>query len=93
MRLNENSKKVVLHNKSLIEHCKIVGINIEKLSNCNIEKVDNNYIFVLSKNTRYSTKTMLEYDLETQPDIVLTMNYNGNNDYIFKTTEYTVRIK
>lgn len=93
MRLNENSKKEVLHNEGLIEYCKIVGINIEKLSKCNIEKVDNNYIFVLSKNTRYDTKTMLEHDLETQPYIVLTMNYNGNNDYIFKTTEHTVKIK
>lgn len=92
MRLNESSKAVMFGNKDLIAYCKSVGISIPKLEKCNIEKMGDTHVFVLSKNHGYGKGMLLEHDLDTQPDIVLIMEYIGNNKFKFETTNNTKRV-
>lgn len=93
MRLNNNSKLLVLGNIELIKYCSNSGISLDKLKKCNIEKMDNNYVFVLSKNTSIKSESLiqLDVDLDTQPDIVLIMEVN-NGIFRFKTTDKTIRV-
>ena len=94
MRLSENSKFMVCGNVNLLRYCTESGISIEKLKQCNIEKMGNHYVFVLSKENKPKSKCMLplDIDLETQPDIVLTMEIQGEDKVKFETTDKTVRV-
>lgn len=94
MRLSENSKFLVCGNVKLLDYCTKVGISIDKLKKCNIEKMGNCYVFVLSKENKPKSSNMipLDIDLATQPDIVLTMEVNGEHDIRFETTQKTKRI-
>ncbi len=95
MRLSESSRKLAFGNIDLLKYCNSVCIDTNKLEECNIEKMGDLYIFVMSKNTNgIDTKTcLLEHDIATQPDIVLTMKYNKEKKtFEFETTEYTKRI-
>ncbi|MEZ3446361.1 MAG: hypothetical protein K1W30_14740 [Lachnospiraceae bacterium] len=95
MRLSESSRKLAFGNIDLLKYCNSVCIDTNKLEECNIEKMGDLYIFVMSKNTNgIDTKTcLLEHDIATQPDIVLTMEYNKEKKtFEFETTEYTKRI-
>lgn len=66
---------------------------MEKLKTCNIEKMGNDYLFVMNKEgiEKYKGKG-LEYDIATQPDIVLKMKVVGNN-ITFEITDKTERIR
>lgn len=94
MRLSDNSKYMVCGNIELLKYCSTTGISIEKLKKCNIEKMGNNYVFVLAKENKPKSNSIipLDIDMETQPDIVLTMKIHGDNDIIFETTDNTIKI-
>ena len=94
MRLNNQSKALVCGNIELLKKCNEVGISIDKLKKCNIEKMGNNYVFVLSKDNKPKSKSSLplDIDLDTQPDIVLIMEVTDDNTIRFETTQYTKRI-
>lgn len=94
MRLSDNSKYMVCGNIELLKYCNTSGISVEKLKKCNIEKMGNNYVFVLTKENKPKSNSIipLDIDLETQPDIVLTMKIQGDNDIIFETTDNTIKV-
>ena len=94
MRLNESSKILVFGNINLIKYCNGAGISIDKLKRCNIEKMGNTYVFVLSKeNTPKSNLIIpLDIDIETQPDVVLTMEIQNEENIKFETTDKTLRL-
>ena len=92
MRLSDSSKEILFGKKDLIKYCNNVGIVMSKLELCNIEKMGETYVFVLSKDNGYCKTTLLEHDMDTQPDIVLTMEYQGPKQFKFETTNYTKRI-
>ena len=94
MRLSDNSKLLVFGNIDLIKYCKSSGISLEKLKKCSIEKMGNNYVFVLSKNNNVKSSSLiqLDVDLDTQPDIVLIMEVTDGKFIEFKTTNKTLRI-
>lgn len=95
MRLNESSRKLAFGNIELLRYCKSVCIDTSKLEKCNIEKMGDMYVFVLSKKLEgIDEKTcLLEHDIATQPDIVLTMEYDKDERvFKFETTEQTKRI-
>lgn len=83
---------MIFGNKDLIKFCNESGISMQKMRKCNIEKMGDIYVFVLSKNHGYGKDTYLEHDLKTQPDVVLLMMYDGNNKFNFETTEKTERV-
>lgn len=94
MRQNESSKAVIFGNIDLNRYCNNAGISLNKLRNCNIEKMGDMYVFVLSKDHPYknSDDLPLAHDIDTQPDIVLTMEYIANEGFKFETTKYTRRV-
>jgi hypothetical protein len=92
--LSEKSKAVVLGNINLLQYCKETGIDINKLKICRIEKMGDYYVFGLEKEKRPKSSQLipLDTDLETQPDIVLTMEPDENGNMHFQTTNKTMRI-
>ena len=86
--LSNPTKNILLGNIQLIDYCKNQRIDMRKLRNCNIEKMGNVYFFVLSK--RCATPS-LDNDIDTQPDVVLTMDVS-NTDFQFNNTEWTERV-
>ena len=93
MRLNESSKQILFGNIELIKYCRVAGVSIEKIKRCNIERMGDLYVFVLSKdNVKDLADKFLEYDIDTQPDIVLTMEYKDGKGFEFGTTEFTKRV-
>lgn len=93
MRLNESSKQILFGNIELIKYCRGAGVSIEKIKRCNIERMGDLYVFVLSKdNVKDLADKYLEYDIDTQPDIVLTMEYKDGKGFEFETTEFTKRV-
>lgn len=95
MRLNESSRRLAFGNIDLLKYCNSVCIDTHELEKCNIEKMGDMYVFVMSKKLEgIDTKTcLLEHDIATQPDIVLTMEYNKDKkSFEFETTEHTKRI-
>lgn len=93
MKLSEDMKRLVLGNIDLIKYCNQVGIDMEKLSKCRIEKMGTNYVFALSKENVPVSKQLipLDYDLDSQPDIVLILNFD-NNVINFETFNETKRV-
>ncbi|MCR5167876.1 MAG: hypothetical protein K6C13_11805 [Oscillospiraceae bacterium] len=93
MRLSEGTKTAFLGNVKLIEYCNGAGISLKKLNKCSIERMGNDYVFVLQKdfNRKSHKAIMLDYDIETQPDVVLIMKYE-NGGFSFQTTEKTIRL-
>ena len=94
MRLNKQAKALVCGNVELLKKCNETGIKIEKLKKCNIEKMGNNYIFVMSKENKPKSRSELplDIDLYTQPDIVLIMEVNDDCKISFETTQHTKRL-
>ena len=94
MRLSENFKYIICDNIKLIKYCKEVGIDIERLKKCNIERMGDNLVFVLSKENKVESKSLipLDIDLVTQPDIVLIMKVTDNYSVEFETTNKTLRV-
>ena len=94
MRLSNSSKVMVFGNINLLRYCQNSGISIEKLKKCNIEKMGDMYVFVLDKENMPKSKCLipLDIDLETQPDVVLTMNIQSENNIEINTTDKTVRV-
>jgi len=94
MRLNNSSKTMVFGNINLIRYCHGAGISLDKLKKCNIEKMGNTYVFVLSKENMPKSNSLipLDVDIATQPDVVLTMEVLGEENINFGTTDKTLRI-
>lgn len=88
--LGKTSKKIVMGNVQLINYCKRNKINLIKLMDCNIEKMGNTYFFVLSKN-RKNTPLSMDNEIDSQPDVVLTMDVT-NDDFEFENTQWTSRV-
>lgn len=49
MRLNKNDKYIMMGNIELLNKCKEMAVDINKLKKCNVEQMGNHYVFVLSK--------------------------------------------
>ena len=86
--LSKACKVKIMGNKHLIEYCRNNGINTDKLKACNIEKMGDTFFFVLSKGISYPT---MDNDIDSQPDVVLTMEAKGDN-FEFAKTDRTARI-
>ena len=93
MRLNKNDKYILMGNIELLNKCKEMAVDINKLKKCNVEQMGNNYVFALSKDNvpKQGRIPSLANDIATQPDIVLIMTVE-NGKLTFETTEYTPRI-
>ena len=93
MRISNTLKTLVLGNVHLIEYCNSTGIDLFKLKNCEIERMDNLLAFILEKeNKPKSTQIIpLDVDLATQPDPVLQIEVNSDK-LNFHTTDKTSRI-
>lgn len=95
MRVGNSAKHLILGNVHLISYCNSVGIDINKLKQCNIEKMGDKYVFVLSKFNAPKSKSLipLDVDIATQPDIVLIMDVDADNEKVsFETTSKTIRV-
>ena len=93
MRLNKNDKYILMGTIELLNKCKEMAVDINKLKKCNVEQMGNHYVFVLSKDNvpKQGRIPSLANDIATQPDIVLIMTVE-NGKLTFETTEYTPRI-
>lgn len=93
MRLNKNDKYIMMGNIELLNKCKELAVDINKLKKCNVEQMGNHYVFVLSKDNVPKSKCVipLDTDIDSQPDIVLIVTVE-NGKLTFETTEYTPRI-
>ena len=84
---------LINRNVELLKYCNEQNIDLEKLSQCYIEKMGNEFLFCLSKeNVPVSTQILpLDIDIATQPDVVLIIRVEGKSLF-FETTEKTNRI-
>ena len=87
--LSDETKKVVLGNVQLLRYCEQKNISINKLRKCNIERMDDKFFFVMTKNN--GIEPTLENDIATQPDVVLIM-HTISKVFDFETTEWTSKI-
>ena len=94
MRLGKMSKKALMGNYDLLKYCTSCGIDMNKMLNCNIEKMGNIYVFVLDKENvpKSQYECHLDIDIASQPDIILKMEYLDNDTWDFTTTKYTKRV-
>lgn len=95
MKLAETTKKLVLGNIELIRFCMNNNLDINKLSNCSIEKMKHDYYLCLPKEGVQGLNkagVLLEKDTETQPDVVLIISLDDVDNIKFETTEFTKRI-
>ncbi len=83
------TKNIIIGNIQLIEYCNAQHIDLNKLQNCNIEKMGNTYFFVLSK--RNVGDVSMDDDIDCQPDVVLTMDVT-DSVFQFNNTDKTERI-
>lgn len=93
MRLNDNHKRVICGNEEIVKFCSETGINVKRLTECNIEKMDDLYLFVLNKDIKSESQNLLplDIDIETQPDVVLTVD-SSSNPMKIATTDKTQRL-
>lgn len=94
MRLNTSSRAMIFGNIELNTFCNKAGISMNKLKSCNIEKMgENMYVFALSKESVPKSKNIipLDTDIDSQPEVVLTMEFE-NNIFNFETTQFTKRV-
>lgn len=93
MRLNENHKRVICGNVEIVKFCSETGISVKRLTECNIEKMGDLYVFVLNKDEEYESQNILplDIDMETQPDVVLTVD-SSSNPLKIETTDKTQRL-
>ncbi|MGY3663001.1 MAG: hypothetical protein ACXAHE_03870 [Roseburia sp. 1XD42-69] len=94
MRLGNSSKTILFGNIDLINYCKNIGVNFNILKKCNVEKMGNTYVFVLSKDNIEQSNLIipLDIDMDSQPDIVLTMEVEPEGSIKLNTTDKTVRL-
>ena len=88
--LGKTSKKIVMGNIQLMDYCNNNSISLVKLNDCNIEKIGNTYFFVLKKENQ-PDETSMDADIDSQPDVVLTMDVT-NDDFKFENTQWTSRV-
>lgn len=86
--LGKSSKNIIMGNIQLINYCANHSISLAKLSDCNIEKMGNTYFFVLGRGIK---SVSMDNDIDTQPDVVLTMDVSSG-DFIFNNTQWTSRV-
>ena len=93
MRLNENHKRVICGNIEIVKFCSETGIDVKRLTQCNIEKMGGLYMFVLNKNVKSESQNLLplDIDMETQPDVVLIVD-SSSNPMKIETTDKTQRL-
>lgn len=95
MRLSESNKKLVLGNIEILKFCHDSCIDVNKLSKCNIERMGDFYVFGLDKENIPESKQPwlpLDIDIESQPDIVLTVDLEDIDNMKFETTDKTKRV-
>lgn len=94
MRLNKPSKEIVMGNVILLNHCNKIGVDLKRLKKCNIERMGNMFVFVLSKENvpKSMAAVPLDIDIASQPDIVLIMKIEEDGKITFEETEKTIRI-
>ena len=86
--LGKATKNIVLGNVQLLEYCKQHSIDHTKLRRCNIEKMGDKYFFVMPKK---NVVPSLSNDIDSQPDVVLTMDA-GSDIFYFENTKWTSAI-
>ncbi len=89
--VSKQEKNIILGNVQLLNYCDNNNIDMQKLSDCDIERIGTRFIFVLRKNNNNLEPTLAN-DIDTQPDIVLTMEVENKN-FVFSETEFTNRCK
>lgn len=87
--VSATTKRIIMGNVQLLDYCKEKRISISKLTKCNIEKIGERYFFVMHKTGSLPT---MEHDIDSQPDVVLTMDASSDN-FLFSNTEWTARVK
>jgi hypothetical protein len=86
--LKKSFKDIIMGNVQLMDYCKENDIKLNKLKSCNIEKMGDVYYFVLPKGME---QTSLDNDIDSQPDVVLTMD-TSDDTFRFANTEWTPRV-
>ena len=91
MSVNGLEKNVLLDSIEVLKFCKSVGIDLNKLKSCRIEKMFDEYVFGLIKKNyddNEDPEWYLREDLSTQPDIVLVVACNDGK-VVVKATDKT----
>ena len=93
MRLSRGHTRMIMDNINLLRFCQVAEIDLSIFYQCDIEKMDNQFMFVLQKeNAPQMPEGVYGCDLRAQPDIVLIVEPDENGNLIIGTTRHTVRI-
>lgn len=94
MRLNSKNKAIVMGNVELLRYCQKKAINLDKIKTCEIEKMGDKFVFCLNKEDLPVplSEVLLEYDIVSQPYIVLIMWADEQGKIFFKETSDTFRV-
>lgn len=86
-------KKVLLNCIEVIRYCKDVGLDLNKLKSCRVEKMFDEYVFgLLKKGYDDDSDWYLHEDLNTQPDIVLIVSCK-DDEIVIKGTDKTYLLR
>lgn len=71
--LSKELTKLIMGNLELLNYCNEHYVDLEKLAQCHIEKMGNEFMFCLPKeNVPVSSQILpLDIDIATQPDVVM----------------------
>ena len=86
--LGAATRNILFGNVQLLEYCKNHSIDMSKLHQCNVERMGSKYFFVMRKKCDDVT---LENDIDSQPDVVLTMDASSER-FQFENTEWTKNV-
>ena len=87
-------RAVLLNCIEVIKYCKSVGLDLNKLKSCRVEKMFDEYVFGLLKKGYDDDDSdwYLHEDLSTQPDIVLIVSCR-DDEIIIKDTDKTYLLR
>lgn len=93
-RLNSKARAIAMTNSILLEFCRNNNIDMDKLHECQIESMDGDYYFTLTKDNAPKSKQLipLDIDIATQPDVVLILKSEDGIKVEVETTEWTHRL-
>ena len=91
---------MIIDNIHILEYCQKEGIDLSILRQCNIEKMNikgmnEKFVFVLDKEDAPEIpegSCGLEFDLDTQPDVVLVVEADDEGNITFEQFPQTHRI-
>ena len=90
MRLSKEANLIVFTNHELLKFCSANSIDLSKLKKCSIEKMGKMYVFGYPKENIQQSKGLLDNDIESQPDVVLIMTVDENDQTLsFEGTDNT----